>query len=351
MRTVRPPLLIGGHTVDAGTRRTLEVPLPLLYTHTPVVLSTHVIHGAVDGPRLFVSAAIHGDEINGVEIIRQLLHMPGLRDLHGTLIAVPVVNVYGFVRQSRYLPDRRDLNRTFPGSESGSLAGRLAHAFMQVVVTNSTHGIDLHTGAEHRDNLPHVRAAFKPGDASEQMVLAFGAPIILNAEIRDGSLREAAAAIGIPVIVYEGGEALRFDETVIRTGVRGIIGVMRLLGMLEPPRKTKSQPRAKSVVAKSSTWVRAPQSGILRALVSLGAKVKKNQHLGLIADPLGEQEESILAPISGIIIGKATMPLVNEGEAIYHIARFEGSDSAFEVMAQFQSIIEASGSDLHEFCA
>jgi predicted deacylase len=332
----RPPLLIAGQEVPPGTRRTLEVPLPLLYTHTPVVLSTHVVHGLREGPRLFVCAAIHGDEINGVEIIRRLLLSSALRQLRGSLIAVPVVNVYGFVRQSRYLPDRRDLNRTFPGSDTGSLAARLAHAFMQVVVANSTHGIDLHTGAEHRDNLPQVRAAFREGDRVEQLVRAFGVPVILNAEIRDGSLREAACARGVPVIVYEGGEALRFDEMVIRAGVRGVLGVMRALDMLRPPRGPRSG-RYESVVARSTQWVRAPQSGILRAVVPLGAQVHAGERLGIIADPLGEREEPVTAPLSGVVIGKVNLPLVNEGEALYHIARFGESESAVEAVGQFQT--------------
>jgi predicted deacylase len=195
---------------------------------------------------------------------------------------------------------------------------------MQVVVANSTHGIDLHTGAEHRDNLPQVRAAFKSGDVAENMVRAFDAPVILNAEMRDGSLREAAAAIGVPVIVYEGGEALRFDEQAIRVGLRGILGVMRTLGMLKTSRSlSKSTARKKRIpiIANTSTWARAPQSGILRALVSLGSMVKKNDRLGLIADPLGEKEEPVLSTASGIVIGKVNLPLVNEGEAVYHIAR------------------------------
>jgi hypothetical protein len=302
-------------------------------------LSTHVIHGQTDGPCLFISAAIHGDEINGVEIVRRLLHSPKINNIRGTLITVPVVNVYGFVRQSRYLPDRRDLNRTFPGSETGSLAARLAYAFMQVVVAKSTHGIDLHTGAIHRDNLPQIRASFKPGDITEIMVKAFGTPVVLNAEIRDGSLREAAATLGVPVIVYEGGEALRFDEIAIRAGVRGILRVMRVLGMLKPLRRPKSKPRNESVIANTSQWVRAPQSGILRALVPLGAKVEKGERLGLISDPLGEKEEPVSATVSGIIIGKINLPLVNEGEALYHIARFGEPDTAAEAVAQFQSAV------------
>ena len=260
-----------------GSRRTIEVRLPLLYTHTPVVLSVSVIRGRRPGPTLFVSGAVHGDEINGVEIVRRLLRSPEVKRLRGALIAVPVVNVYGFVRQSRYLPDRRDLNRTFPGSEQGSLAGRLAHAFMQEVVSKCDYGIDLHTGAVHRDNLPQIRAAFKTGEPVETMAKAFGTPVILNSDIRDGSLREAACELGVPVIVYEGGEALRFDETVIRAGVRGVIGAMRSLEMLRASRNPLSQRRPEPVVARSSYWVRAPQSGILRAVLPLGARVRNHR--------------------------------------------------------------------------
>ncbi|KOR30124.1 succinylglutamate desuccinylase [Achromatium sp. WMS2] len=326
----RSPLIIEGQTVVAGSRQTLEIQLPLLYTHTQVMLSMHIVHGFIKGPTLFVSGAVHGDEINGVEIIRRLLQMPILRDLRGTLIAVPVVNVYGFVRQSRYLPDRRDLNRMFPGSERGSLAARLAHSFIQIVVKNSTHGIDLHTGALHRDNLPQIRAAFKPETVEEHMAKAFAAPIIMNSEMRDGSLREAAAEIGVPVIVYEGGEALRFDELAIRTGVRGIVGVMRALKMFKSPRNSGMRMQQNSLVAKSSTWVRAPQSGILRANVPLGVMVEKNERLGFITDPLGEQEEEVIAHTAGMVIGKVNLPLVNEGEAIYHIARLDSEEESNE---------------------
>jgi predicted deacylase len=327
------PLSIAGQEIPPASRCTVEVPLPLLYTHTPVVLSVHVIRGRRPGPCLFVSGAVHGDEINGV------LRVPGLRHLRGTLIAVPVVNVYGFVRQSRYLPDRRDLNRTFPGSETGSLAARLAHAFLQEVVVKSTHGIDLHTGAVHRGNLPQVRADFRPDSELERMVHAFGAPVILNSEIRDGSLREAACALGVPVIVYEGGEALRFDEPVIRAGVRGVVGVMRTLEMLRQTRSQREFPPLEPVVARSTQWVRAAQSGILRAVVPLGARVRRGELLGIIGDPLGSNESPVEAPVSGIVIGKLNLPLVNEGEALYHIARFGEPDSAAEAVEQFQNAV------------
>ena len=330
-------LVIGGVSIQPGTRHTIGIDLPLLYTHTPVVLSTQVIRGRRDGPRLFISAAIHGDEINGVEIIRRLMRASAISHLRGTLITVPVVNVYGFVRQTRYLPDRRDLNRTFPGSEKGSLAARLAHIFMSEIVDKSTHGIDLHTGAVHRDNLPQIRGAFEDGDIVDRMARAFGAPVILNSDLRDGSLREAACDRGIPIVIYEAGEALRFDELSIRAGVKGIIGVMREIGMLRPSRKSGFSKKPQPVVARSSVWVRASQSGVLRAVIPMGARVKKGEMLGMIGDPYGENEEPVLATASGVVIGKVNLPLVSEGEALYHIARFGEPLEAANMVEHFQS--------------
>jgi predicted deacylase len=331
-------LEIAGEAVAPGTRRTLEIQLPLLYTHTPVVMSVQAIRGRRDGPCLFVSAAVHGDEINGVEIIRRLIRSPALKHLRGTLLAVPVVNVYGFVRKSRYLPDRRDLNRSFPGSEKGSLTARLANAFMEEVVRKADFGVDLHTGAVHRENLPQIRAGLDAEGVGERLAKAFGSPVIINADLREGSLREAACRAGVPVIVYEGGEALRFDELVIRGGVRGVLGVMRELNMLRPPSRPSSRRRQGPVVARSTQWVRASQSGILRAARPLGARVRKGEVLGWIADPLGGSEEIVAAPAAGIIIGKVNLPLVNEGEALYHIARFAEPEAAAEAVEHFQAV-------------
>jgi hypothetical protein len=275
-----------------------------------------------------------------VEIIRRLIRANALRHLRGTLLAVPVVNVYGFVRKSRYLPDRRDLNRSFPGSEKGSLTARLANAFMEEVVRKADYGVDLHTGAVHRENLPQIRAGFDSDGVIEGLAKAFGSPVILNADLREGSLRDAACRAGVPVLVYEGGEALRFDELVIRGGVRGVLGVMRALNMLRQPgrpRSPRSPRRPGPVVARSSQWVRASQSGILRAARPLGARVRKGEVLGWIADPLGGSEEVVEAPAAGIIIGKVNLPLVNEGEALYHIARFAEPDTAAEAVELFQA--------------
>jgi predicted deacylase len=251
--------------------------------------------------------------------------------LHGMLVAVPIVNVHGFINRSRYLPDRRDLNRSFPGSEKGSLAARVAHLFLRQVVDRCTHGIDLHTAAIHRENLPQIRADLDDPEVA-RLADAFGVPVLLNADLRDGSLRAVADEMGVPILLYEAGEALRFDEVAIRSGLNGVVAVMRKLDMLPPGRRKK--PLTTPVTARSTVWVRAPQSGILRAAAPLGARVKRGESLGLIADPFGEQETEVTASAGGIVIGRCTLPLVNEGEALYHIARFEEPHTAAAAVQQ-----------------
>lgn len=325
---------LGGFSVAPGEQKSIKLPLPALYSHSPVSLPVHVINGRQAGPILFVSAAVHGDEINGVEIIRRLLSRKSVKQLKGTLIASPIVNVYGFVMRSRYLPDRRDLNRSFPGSETGSMAARIAHTFMREIVVRCTHGIDLHTGAAGRENLPQIRAKVIDAPETEKMARAFGTPVILNSELRDGSLREAVVEHGIPVLIYEAGEALRFDEVAIRAGVRGILNVMQHLGML--PKRQKRKPIGDSLIARSSRWVRAPQSGILRVLVSLGSQVERGDTIGWVADPFGELDKEVVTPVSGIIIGRTNLPLVHEGEALFHIASFDEPDLVARSVEAFQ---------------
>lgn len=334
-------LSILGNQIRPGDRKILEIPVPSLYTHTQLEMPVQVIRGKKSGPIMFVSAAIHGDEINGVEIIRRVLNQRLLRRLRGTLIAIPVVNIFGFINQSRYLPDRRDLNRSFPGSEKGSLASRLANVFLTEIVSKCTHGIDLHTAAVHRENFPHVRAVLDD-DETKRMARAFGSPVILNSEIIEGSLRKSVEALGINILVYEAGEALRFNEVAIRAGVKGVIAVMRELGMLPASaskKKSELKPLASSV-ASDSIWVRAPQSGIVRLIKPLGSRVTENETLGLIADPFGEQEQQVVAPYEGIVIGKTNLPLVNEGEALFHVAKMRKPASAEVHIEEFQQVLD-----------
>jgi len=325
-------VVIAGHSVASGTRERIQVPVGRRVTGAEVALPVEVVNGHEPGPRLFVCAAVHGDEINGVEIIRRVLRRRLTRGLRGTLIAVPVVNLYGFIGLSRYLPDRRDLNRSFPGSPTGSLAARLAHTFTTEIIENATHGVDLHTGAVHRSNLPQVRACLDDEETS-RLAHAFGVPVLINANVRDGSLRQEVFERKVPMLLYEGGEALRFDEDAIRAGVRGVISVMAALGMLAERRAPK---RAEPFVARSSHWQRAPVSGILRARAALGARVDVGGPLGRIADPLGEDEVVVEASRSGIVIGRTELPLVNEGDALFHIATFDRPDAVSESVDDFQ---------------
>lgn len=324
---------VNGNRIPRNSRVTLDLPVARLYTHSQVAMPVQVIRGKKPGPALFVSAAIHGDELNGVEIIRRLLRLPVLKRLRGTLFAIPIVNVYGFIQQSRYLPDRRDLNRSFPGSERGSLAARVAYQFMHEIVEQSTHGIDLHTGAIHRTNLPQIRANIDDSQTAD-LAHVFGVPVILNADLRDNSLREAAAEKGIPMLLYEAGEALRFDEVSIRAGLKGITNVMRHLEML-PPSRSRRQREHKPLYARASSWVRAPAGGILRTMVPLGGSVEKDQLLGILADPFGEHEMEIQAPCDGIVIGRTNLPLANEGDALFHIARYRKLETVTARVEEF----------------
>lgn len=323
---------MGREEVPAGQRRTVDLPVAKLYTHAQMNMPVQVLHGKKDGPTLFVCAAVHGDEIQGVEIIRRLLARKRLSRLRGTLLAVPVVNVFGFIHHSRYLPDRRDLNRFFPGSKKGSLASSLAATFVEEVVDNTTHGIDLHTGSGGRANLPHVRA-YLDDETASRMAHAFGTPLILNGANREGSLRSAAAAKGIPTLVYEAGGAHHFDEPSIRAGVRGILSVMVELGML--PSAAAPQSRVKPLIADGNLWVRTPMSGILREPAKLGQKVAEGALLGIVSDPFGGTEETITAPCSAMVFGRQELPLVHKGDAVFHLATFEGRAAIVRQMDAF----------------
>ena len=307
---------IAAETIAPGKCHRLELPVARLPTQTWLSLPVTVVNGTEPGPRLWLSAAIHGDEINGVEIIRQVLQQIDTEKLCGTLIAVPIVNVFGFIEQSRYLPDRRDLNRSFPGSATGSLAARLAHLFMTEIVNHSTHGIDLHTAAVHRTNLPQVRANLED-EETYRCARAFGPPVIIHATTRDGSLRQAATKRGIPVLLYEAGEALRFDRQAIEMGVEGILRVMAVLDMYPLP---FSWPAVTSVEVTQTKWVRASRSGILRLQVSLGETVDRKQLLGIISDAFGETNVKVRSSVRGMVISHTQNPLVNQGDAIVHLA-------------------------------
>ncbi len=334
MKNTNKTIRIGSDEISPGQRRTVNLPVADLYTNTTLSMPVRVINGRHAGPTVFITAAVHGDELNGVEIIKRFLRLSSLKRLKGCLIAVPVVNVFGFINRSRYLPDRRDLNRAFPGREQGSIAARLANLVATALVANSDYGIDLHTGAIDRTNLPQIR-----GNLSNPEVLRlakeFGAPVIIDANLRDGSLRQFAAENDVPMLLYESGEALRFDELSIKAGIRGIGRVLRALDML--PKRTTKRPLIEPVQATRTTWVRAPGSGIVRPVCRLGERVKAEQLLATISDPFGEIEVKVLASTSGIVIGRSTSPLSHEGDALFHLAEVADGKEARATVDEFHT--------------
>ena len=325
-----------GHSVAPGERLDFEVPISRLFGHAQLSMPVTIHHGREPGPALLLTAAIHGDELNGVEIIRRVLANRWWRSLKGTVIAIPVVNVFGVVDRTRYLPDRRDLNRMFPGSPHGPLAARLAYLISTEVLPHVHHAVDLHTGAVHRSNLPQIRVHLENPEA-RRLAEAFAAPVMVQAPIRDGSMRGAGDDLGVAVITYEGGEALRFDEIAIRTGVVGVRNVLRALGMLAPG---KSRRNPASAIAKASLWVRATADGFFRPAVRLGRQVSQGDVLGYIAGPLEPVGTVITAPASGIVIGCNNLPLVLEGEALLHLAVFDELDEAAQTVVQFHAELE-----------
>lgn len=330
-------LVIGNEEIRHGERKKIYLDVASLFDYTKLNIPIEVIRGVKPGPILFISAAIHGDEINGVEIIKRILKRPSLNKIRGTLILIPVVNVFGFNNKSRYLPDRRDLNRCFPGHDRGSLGALLANIFMKEIVSKCTHGIDLHTGAISRTNLPQIRACLEDKETSD-LAKCFGVPVIIHSKLRDGSLREAAREENVCSLLFEGGEALRFEENVIRSGLNGCLSVMRHIGMI--PKTKKFLEKSNAVyISKGSYWVRASHSGSFLAKKKIGDHVKEGDILAIISDTFGENKHSIRARDGGIVIGMSTIPLVNRGDAMVHIATFKNSEKVKEAMELYDEDI------------
>lgn len=298
-----------------------EMAVPSLYAaeHLTMTLHGHVVAG--DGPLVVVSAGMHGDEICGLEIVRQLICdvLPHLKK--GGLVLLPMLNVYGFMQQSRYLPDRRDLNRMFPGKKSGSLSSRFAYMLRQEVFSHATVIVDLHSAALSRTNFPHVR--YTDGDETAQKLAAdFAAPVILRVDTVHGSLRGWATKQGIPTLVYEAGEALHIDEMSVKYGVLGVVNVLRSMGMLSDdarvlPQKSQALPMP---VFSATKWLRSPEGGMLISEVAIGSAVKKGQRLGHITSPFHTRICPVKSPVTGVVLSALTCPWVNEGDGLFHIA-------------------------------
>ena len=322
---------IAGEFVRRGTIRDVRLKISETYTGDEIAIPIRVIRARSAGPVVFVSAAVHGDELNGTGIIHELIPPGSLQLKSGTLLLVPVVNVLGFENQSRYLPDRRDLNRSFPGSSSGSLTSRVARTFMDEVIAKCDFGIDLHTAATFRTNFPNVR-----GDLSDpgvkRLAKAFGTELVVDGKGPVGSLRREACRAACPTIILEAGEPFKLERSMLEVGVRGIRNVLMELGMISG-RKVEPPYRAN---IRTTKWVRAEVGGIIRFHVSLGDMVESGQPIASNFSILGEQQTSLISPVHGIVLGMTTMPAIKPGEPVCHIAevsrRLKSIRAAIEAM-------------------
>jgi predicted deacylase len=318
---INEPISVGDVTVKPGRKVQIELPFARVVTGATESLPVKVINGRSAGPNIWLSAAIHGDELNGIQIIRRVIRDLDAKTLRGAVIAVPIVNPLGFIIQSRYLPDRRDLNRSFPGSARGSTASRLAHLFMEQVVSHCSVGIDLHTATNHRINIPQIRA--NVDDATTlRLARAFGAPFTIHARLRDGSLRQAAMESGKTMMLYEAGQAHRFDEDAIETGVSGVMRTLRAMGMIDA-RLPRVRPTR---VIRRTRWMRARRGGIAEIEVALGDRVEKGEIVASISDAFGMRPTQVKASETGWVLARSLRPLVNSGDSLVHIAAESGPD-------------------------
>ena len=314
-----------GKTVAPSSRAHFDLPAGRLPSGTELSLPIEVVNGARPGPTMWLSGAVHGDEVVGVEIIRRVLQGLDESSLAGVVMAAPVVNVFGFVTESRYLPDRRDLNRSFPGSERGPLAKRLARLFVQQVLERSDFGIDFHAGSDDRTNLAQIRGDMED-DETRRLANAFAPPIVIHATTIKGSLRHTALRLGKRVLLFEGGEPRRFSRKAIAAGVDGTLRVMQAKSMIDD---APDPPVAGSRFSRKTRWVRAPRGGIFLLETMLGATVTQGERLGIVTEPAGRESQEVRARIGGLILGHAVNPLVHQGDGLVHIAELdEGTGDA-----------------------
>ncbi|MEQ8624683.1 MAG: succinylglutamate desuccinylase/aspartoacylase family protein [Vicingaceae bacterium] len=307
-------LSINREIIQAGEKAVINLNIARLISGTQIDLPIHVYRSMNPGPVVLLSGGLHGDEVDGIEIIRRMINSSVFDKLNcGSVIAIPVMNIYGFLNFSREVPDGKDVNRSFPGNKKGSLAALMAYNLMQKVVAEIDIGIDFHTGGANRYNSPQTR--YNPKDErAKEIAMAFNAPLSLASNLIDKSLRKEAYKMGKSIVVYEGGESMRFDEDAIKKGILGAKNVLNHLGMIDFKSK-----KVNSYDCLSSSWIRAKSSGLIQLKVNSGEAVERNQLLALITDPFGNFETKIKAPKKGVIIGHSNAPLVNKGDALFHL--------------------------------
>ncbi len=309
------PFRIGDVPVPLGSVRDIRLKVSERYTGDDITLPIRVIRGKKDGPRVFVTAAIHGDELNGVGVIHSLMYEDPPAISRGTLVLVPVVNVLGFENQQRYMPDRRDLNRSFPGSKTGSMTSRVAATVFEQIVRKCEWGVDLHTAAWGRTNYPNVRADFS-NPRVRRLARAFGCELMLNTRGPEKSFRREAVKAGCAVIAVEAGEPFKIEPGVLEVCRRGVLNTLAILEMLD---QEPTRPAYQTKIDKS-LWVRAEVGGILRFHIAPGDTVERGQAIATNASAFGEAQNVLYCPVDGVVLGMTTLPAVKPGEPVCHIA-------------------------------
>jgi predicted deacylase len=312
------PLVIFGESILPGENKTVNVEIARLHTTTKLNIPIIVRRSKIEGPVVLFSAGIHGDEINGIEIVRQLISKKINKPKRGTIICIPIINIYGFVNKSREFPDGRDLNRSFPGSKKGSLASRFAFHILNEVMPIVNYAVDFHAGGASRFNAPQIRLA---ENDTELKILAdvFNAPFTLYSKNIMGSFRNSSAKLNVKMLLFEGGKSLDINSEVADEGVNGIKRILKHLDMLDPKHHTMPQ-KSPSIYIEKSSWIRAKCSGMLHDRNTIGTFVKKGAVLASITDPFGKFERIVKAPNDGYVINANHSPIVYEGDAIYHIS-------------------------------
>ena len=312
-----------GQTIEPGESRTLEFSIAKLYSSTKVEIPVIIERAEEEGPTVLLTGGIHGDEINGVEIVRQLIARDLNKPKRGTTISIPILNIFGFINADRDFPDGRDLNRIFPGSKTGSLASRVAYHFTKKILPLADYCMDFHTGGASRFNAPQIRVA---PDDPELLELAkiFNAPFTVLSKNIKRSYRSTCHNMGKHILLFEGGKSLESNKEVVTTGVNGVLRVLDSLDMLQSTAEPKKESNP-SILIEKSRWVRAQKSGLLHVKVACNKYVEKGEFLATITDPYGTMRHKVLAPNSGYIINVNHAPIVHQGDAIFHLSTQEGS--------------------------
>ncbi len=307
-------MFINSTEIKPGEQKSIEVKIARLPSHHSIDIVINVARSTEEGPVLLLMGGLHGDEINGIEIVRRIIEKQLNVPKKGTVICIPILNIYGFIHFSRYVPDGKDVNRSFPGNRNGSLASRIAYYLMKDIIPKIDYGIDFHTGGDDRSNYPQVRCVLNDS-FNYELAYAFQAPFTIDSKYRPKSLRQSASKIGKHVIVYEGGESSRFDDLAIQEGINGTLRLMKHFGM----RDEAPEPISKNQIIHSSSWIRAKISGVFVSKVKYGDFVTKNKVVGTISDPFGEFSQNLKSRFSGYVIGLNHQPLIHAGDALMHV--------------------------------